>query len=107
MGSEAAVAALLVLYILGALVHTGFLAFSLRKPERRKLARKKLALAFSGGAFVSAWAAMWWQSNYPEHLTELNLIIFAFLPGLAIGTIVAEILFRIGKLYGKLRRSKA
>ena len=108
MGSELGVIFLLALYVLGALGYTGYLVLLvvLAEPARCRTAKMKLVVALFVGFVAAIWAALWWRFNFPAHLTPINVLVFAFLPGIAIGTIIAEIAFRVGALYEKLKASK-
>ena len=106
MGAEAALAAILILYILGTLGYTGYLVFSLWDPGRRNLAIGKLFVALLIALCASGWAAMWWQHNFQGH-SIIKILVFVFLPALGIGTIMGEIFFRLGGLYAKIRRPEA
>ena len=108
MGSELGVIVLLAVYILGALGYTGYLVLLafFADPARSRTARKKLHIALFMGFSGAIWAALWWKFNFPAHLTPINVLVFAFLPAMAVGTIIAEIVFKIGALYEKLKASK-
>ena len=95
MGAELGIALLLALYILGALGYTAFLLWSLTSAERRKSAGQKLAFALLVAISISVFAVFWWRSNFPAHLTLKNTLVFAFFPGLAIGTLLAEFFYRM------------